>query len=250
MDKVKKLTLNMDDNAQIISLISRGVEITKNIAIIQVAFKQFISKQKKMAALNALLSQDLSELEQNMLIRREELIEITIQVIKILQCFSLDQRKKNLQQRLKCFTSGYIQGCSDSELLKISKKTELISNRYGGILYSNLNNSKYPENTDSSLSILNFGKEYGLNRELIFQLEEAKNRFIRSVHSYHLEKKGREKAAKRIKFLNKQTDKLLATKIDRFIPLFEVENPGFYKDYCRLRENQVLDSDWDTVVPE
>ena len=70
-------------------------------------------------------------------------------------------------------------------------------------------------------------------------LDEAKIRFVESINSCKDYIKEKEKVAKRIKFLFKQTEKLLANKIDNLLLPYKTERPNFYQEYRRLRENQM-----------
>jgi len=239
MDKINKLALKLDNNAQIINLLSRGAEITIKFSRFQISVKQLISKQEKLVALNALFCQDITIPKKNKLDRREELAEISFQVVKILQVFALDKKNKNLQQRLKSITSGYIQSCSDKELIKISKKIWLIANKYGGATLTHVKKGKNSVSPDNSIANINCEKQYGLSHDIIKNLDEAKIRFVESINSCKDYIKEKEKVAKRIKFLFKQTEKLLANKIDNLLLPYKTERPNFYQEYRRLRENQM-----------
>jgi hypothetical protein len=49
--------------------------------------------------------------------------------------------------------------------------------------------------------------------------------------------KGKTKTGNEIKKLMKETDKLLTNNIDRYVLLFNLDKPGFYKEYRWIREN-------------
>lgn len=238
MDKINELALKLDNNAQIINLLSRAVEIVTETSRFQIYVEQLISKQKKLVALNALLCQDITP-NKDKLDSRKELADITFQVIRIIQAFAFNKKKINLQKRLKSFTSEYIQSCSDKELIIISKKIWLIANKYGGATTTPSRKRKYPVNSDNSTVNINFEKEYGLSPSIIKNLDEAKIRFIGSITSSKNDLKEKEKVARRIKFLLKQTEKLLTNKIDHILLLYKTEKPNFYQEYRWLRDNQI-----------
>jgi len=59
-----------------------------------------------------------------------------------------------------------------------------------------------------------------------------------------------EKVATKMKAINKKTKKLLTSKIDRFVLMFENENPGFYKEYRELREDHYYKHVKETINQE
>ena len=93
-----------------------------------------------------------------------------------------------------------------------------------------------PENTKINLK---FEKRYGLIPEMIKNIEEANIRFISSVVLYNGSLKDREKLRLVMKQIFKDSKKLLAKKIDKFALLYESKNPQFFKEYSKVREQQL-----------
>ena len=241
MKEIKNLNAKLDSNTQIISLITKDLEVLNKISRFQIAFKQLNSKQKNLNELNALLSKDISSIVKNKHNRRNKLIERSLPVIKTMQVFAFDKQKKNLQERLEYLTSDYVQNCSDIELIKISKKLWEIANKYGRYSLAYINTSKSALNTDSSKAQIKLVKKYGLTADMIKNLEEATIKFIESVIFYKAEKEEIEKVAKKIKKINKEIEALLNDKIDKYILLIENKNPALYKEYCELRDNKLTE---------
>lgn len=238
MGNIKNYAAKLESYAQIISVLSKNNEILNKVSRFQIASEQLSSNQKKLVDLNSLLGKDISAIEKVKNNRRKELVKSTMPVIRIMQVFAHDKKKKNLQERLEYLTSEYVQNCSDIELIKISKKIWLIASKYGGYSTTFTSKIKSTLNPDNSKAIIKFEKEYSLNSKMIKNIEEADISFIESMLLYQGEMKEKEKVAMKMKKINKQTKNLLANKIDRFVLLFESKNPGFYKEYSQLRENQ------------
>ena len=238
MENINSYTVKLNTYAQIISVLSKNNEIMKKVSRFQIAAEQLSSNQKKLVDLHSLLGKDISTTEKVKNTRRKELVKNTMPVIKIMQVFAHDTKKKKLQDRLEYLTSEYIQNCSDMELIKISKKIWLIANKYGGYSTSFTSKIKSTLNPGNSKAIIKFEKEYSLNSDMIKNIEDADISFIESMLLYQGEMKEKEKVAMKMKKINKQTKNLLANKIDRFVLLFESKNPGFCKEYQQLRENQ------------
>ena len=238
MGNIKDFTSKLDGNAKIISFLSDNAEILNRVSRFQVAVKKLSAIQKKLKALNSKLGKDTTDIEKDKNNRREELVAVTIPVIRIMQVFAHDKEKENLQRRLYFLTPEFIHNFLDHELIKTSKKIWLIASKYGG--YSRTFSSKIKSllNPDRSKATIKFEKEYGLHSDMIKNLEEAILRFIEALLLYDGEMAEKEKVALKIKKINKQTKKLLADKIDRFAILFESENPDFFNEYSRLRGNQ------------
>jgi len=53
-----------------------------------------------------------------------------------------------------------------------------------------------------------------------------------------------------MKLIKKKTKKLLTNKIDRFVLMFENDNPGFFKEYNDLREDHFYKNVKETIVQE
>jgi len=239
MENIKNLTLKLDSNAQIINLLSRNIEILNKVSKFQVAVDQLNSNQKKLVDLLALLSKDITTIEKNKYDQRKELEDRTMSVIRIMQVFAHDKKKKKLQRRLYHLTSEYIQNCLDMELIKISKKIWLLANKFGGYALTFVNKIKSSLNPDNLKASNKFEKEFGLNPVMIKNIEEANIRFIEAMLLFQDEMEEKEKVAMKIKEINKKTKKLLTNKIDRFVLMFENENPCFFHEYRELREDQL-----------
>lgn len=238
MENIKNYAEKLDSYAKIISFLFSNDEILKKVSRFQIAAEQLSSNQKKLLDLHPLLNKDISATEKVNNKRRLELIEKIMPVIRIMQAFAFDKKKKNLQNRLECLTSDYVQNCTDNELIKISKKIWLIATKNTGYATTYIDKIKSTLNPDESNANIKFKKEYGLKPEMIKNIEESNIRFIESMLLYQGGIKEKEKIAMKMKKINKQTKNLLSNKIDRFVLLFEKENPNFFLKYRALREKQ------------
>ena len=199
MGKIKNLALKLDGNAQIISVLNKYVEILKKSSRFEIAVEQLNSNQKKLMDLQVLLDKDITNIAKDKNSHRKQLEESTISVIKIMWAFAFDKKKKDLQQRLKYLTSEYVQNCLDYELIKISKKIWLIANKHGGHSLTFVDKVKSSLNRDKAKAAAKFEMEYGLNSDMIKNIEDSTIRFIESMHLYQDEMSEKEKAAGEIK---------------------------------------------------
>jgi hypothetical protein len=238
MEKIGSFALKMDRNAQVIGILSRYSGVWNKVSKFQAAVDQLNSYQGKLVELYAMLvNTDLSAIENAKQDRRKELQDRTMTVVRIMQVFAHDKKKGKLQRKLYHLTNKYVESCLDLELLAISREIWHIANKSGG--YSLTFKSKMaaaldPENGKATSK---FEKEFGLIPEMIKNLEEAILNFIKAVIPYKEEMMEKENVATKMKEINKKTKKLLANKIDGHVLSFEVQNPGFYKEYTDLRED-------------
>jgi hypothetical protein len=237
INRIKNLEL--DNNAQIISILSENIEITNKISGFQKEILKLNSYQEKMTDLFSQLGKDTLVIEKSKNERRNDLVKKTLPVITMLELFAYDKKKKKLSKRLRNLTPDHIQKSSDYKIIKISKFIWTIANKHGNYSLAFINKSKNTLNNYKSKSTL-FKNRYGLSPEMIKSIEEANIKFIDSLLIYEDELKKNEKIIKKIKRINKQTEKLLLNKVDRYVLIFENENPEFIRKYLKAREKQLL----------
>lgn len=250
MENTKNYATKLDGYKQIISLLSGNNEILNKVSRFQTAAEQLSYNEKKLMDLQPLLSKDITSSEKVRNKRRGELIEKIMPVIRIMQVFAFDKKKKKLQKRLEYLTLEYVQNCSDNKLIKISKKIWLIAIKYGEYSTTFISKIKSSLNPDKSKTNIKFKKEYGLTPDMIKNIEDSNIRFIESMLLYQGGLKEKEKVAMKMKKINKQTENLISNKLDRFVLLFEKQNPNFYSEYCVLREKQEPKKSMETEEPK
>lgn len=228
--------VELDSNNKIISLLSSNDQILKKVSRFQIAADQLISNQKKMMEFHPQLSKDITATEKTRNKRRTELIDKNLPVLRILQAFAFDKKKKGLQKQLDNLTLDYIEKCPDKKLIKISKKIWLLATKYSGYATTYVDKIKSTLHPDETKAMIKFKNEYGLKPEMIKTLEDSNIKFIESILLHQSEMKEKEKVAAKMKKINKQTKNLLSNKIDRFALMFEKDNPNFYLEYRTLRE--------------
>lgn len=247
MENIKELALRMDGNAQIIGLLSGNSEILNKVSRFEVAVKKLNSNQKKLVELHSKLSEGTTIAEKTKNKLREKLIESTMPIVRIIQVFAHDKNKMNLQRRVYFLTPEYVQNFSDNELIKVSKKIWQIANKTGGYSLTFASKLKSLLDPDHSKATIKFEKEYGMNPDMIKNLEEAIFSFFEAFLLYQDEMEDKENVIKEIKKINKKTKNLLANKIDRFALLFENDHPDFYKAYHELRDKQLQKQAGETI---
>jgi hypothetical protein len=238
MENKKNYIEKLDGYAKIINLLSSNDQILKKVSRFQNATDQLISNQKKLIELHPQLNKDITSIEKARIKRRAELIDKNLPVLRIMQAFVFDKKKKKLQNQLDYLTLDYIRKCPDKELIKISKKIWLMATKYSGYATTYVDKIKTTLHPDETNAILKFKNEYGLKPEMIKAIEDSNIKFIESILLYQGAMKEKEKVALKMKKINKETKNLLSDKIDRFALLFEKESPNFFLEYRILREKQ------------
>lgn len=239
MENIKNYTTKLDGYKQIINLLSVNKESLNKVSRFQIAADQLSTNEKKMVDLQPLLNKDITSSEKVRNKRRGELIEKIMPVIRIMQVFAFDKKKKKLQKRLEYLTLEYVENRTDNKLIKITKKIWLIAIKYGEYSTTFISKIKSSLNPDKSKANIKFKKEYGLMPDMIKNIEDSNIKFIESMLLYQGGLKEKEKVAMKMKKINKQTKNLLSNKLDRFVLLFEKENPNFYIEYRVLRNKQI-----------
>ena len=100
MEKVENFTLKLDRNTQVISVISRNSEVWNKVSKFQNAVDQLNTNQEKLVELQSLLNKDISAIEKIINNSRKELEERTMSVVRIMQVFAHDKKKKKLQSQM------------------------------------------------------------------------------------------------------------------------------------------------------
>jgi hypothetical protein len=239
MTNLKNFDSKVEENVQIIEVLARNSDVLNKVSRFKDHFEKLNDFQKKLIDLNILINKDISSIEKDKNDLRNELLDKTLTVIRVMQVFANDRKKKNLQIKLEHLTSEYLQESSDMELVKISKKIWLVANKHGGYATTFINKIKLALNPAHHKVNIKFEKKYGLIPEMIKNIEDASIKFIESMLFWREEVKQKEVASREMKKLFKQTKKLLTNKIDRFSLLFETKNPLFYKEYRQLRDSQL-----------
>ena len=259
MEKIENLSLKMERNAQVISVLSRNAEVWNKVSKFQTAVDRLISNQEKLVELQALLNKDISVIEKAKNERRKELEDRTMTVVRIMQVFAHDKKKSKLQRKLFHLTYEFVENCMDLELIDISKEIWLLANKFGGYALTFVSKIKAALDPENVKATNKFEKEFGLNPDMIKNLEEAILNFIKAMFPYNKEMEEIGKVGMKMKQINKKTKKLLANKIDRLVLMFENENPGFYKEYHELREEHYFkhvketinqETDFNELLPE
>jgi len=236
MKDFKDYNLSLDRNTQIIGVLSRNIEVWNKVSKFKSVVDQLKSNQKKMLKLNDLLFKDISSIEKDKHDRRKELEDTTMTIVRILQNFAHDMQKIKLQKRLYYITPENVQNYLDTELLTVSKKIWKVSDKYGKYdqtFIRRINSALNPANLTSTNQLQ---KEFGLNPDMIKNLEEAILNFITAMHPYYAEVEKMGKLALKMKKIDKKTKRNLINKIDRLVCNFENENPIFYNEYFDLKD--------------
>jgi len=250
MEKIENFTLKLDRNTQVISVLSRNSEVWNKVSKFQNAVDQLNVNQEKLAELQTLLNKDITAIEKVKNERRKELEDRTMTVVRIMQVFAHDKKKSKLQRKLFHLTYEFVENCMDLELVEISKEIWLIANKFGGYALTFVNKIKAALDPENVKATNKFEREFGLNADMIKNLEDAILSFIKAMFPYNEEMAEKEKVVMKMKQINKKIKKLLVNKIDRLVLMFENESPGFYKEYHDLREDHYYKHVKETINQE
>jgi len=250
MENIENLPLKMERNAQVISVLSKNAEVWNKVSKFQAAVDRLISNQEKLVELQTILNKDVKAIEKTKNERRKELEDRTMTLVRIMQVFAHDKKKGKLQRKLFHLNYEFVENCMHLELIDISKDIWLIANKFGGYALTFESKIKAALNPENGKATSKFEKEFGLDADMIKNLEEAILNFIKAMIPYNEEMAEKEKVAIKMKEFSKKTKKLLANKIDRFVLMFENENPGFYKEYHDLREDHYYKHVKETINQE
>jgi hypothetical protein len=250
MENIENFTIKMDRYVQVINVLSRNAEVWNKVSKFQAAVDRLIANQQKMSDLHAFFNKDISTVEKTKNDRRKELENSIMIVARIMQVFAHDKKKGKLQRKLYHLTYEYVENCLDLELVEIAKEIWLIANKFGGYALTFVSKIKTALDPENIKATNKFEKEFGLNPDMIKNLEDAILNFIKAMLPYNEEMAEKEKAANKIKEINKKTKKLLTNKIDRLVLIFENENPDFYKEYHDLREDHYYKHIKETIGQE
>jgi len=238
MEKIKDFNSKLDKNAQLISVLSQNLEILNKVSRFHDHYQVLTANHERAISLHDAYTKDITSLVNTKNDRRSLLIDNATSIVRVLQAFAIDKKKKSLQFRLEHLTSEFFHDCSDMELVKISKKIWLTANQYGGFAITFNDKIKFALNPENSNTNIKFEKKYGLIPEMIHHIEEATINFIDTMVQYQKEKSEKEHLASEMKTNFRQSKKLIANKIDKFAVLFEKKNPQFFNQYVQAREKQ------------
>ena len=214
MEKILDFNSKLEGNAQLISILSQNLETLNKVSRFHDHYQVLTANHEKAISLNESYTKDVTSLVNAKNDRRAALIENATSVVRVMQAFAIDKKKKNLQFRLEHLTPEFFHDCSDMELVKISKKTWLMANHYGGFAITFKDKIKFAFNPENSNANIKFEKKYGLIPEMLNHIEESTIRFIESMVQYQMEKSKKEHLANEMKSNFRQSKKLIANKID------------------------------------
>ncbi|MEI7524465.1 MAG: hypothetical protein WCJ95_09060 [Mariniphaga sp.] len=241
MEKFTDFNLKLEENGLLIDVLIKNIGNLNRVSRFHDHYDELCADHKKLIELNLLYNKDLKPLEKDKNDQRKVLFDKTMTVIRVMQAFATDKKKKKLQMQLEPLTPEFLHERSDKELIKISRKIWLIANKHGGYATTFINRIKSALKRKNSKAKLKFEKKYGLIPEMIKSIEEANISFIELMLQYQDETMNKESIATEMKMGFKKTRKLITKKIDKFALLFENKDPNFYQEYTQVRTKQNME---------
>lgn len=163
---------------------------------------------------------------------RQNLINKVVPVCNILQVYAYDTSNKGLAKKIN-FSRNKLTKLKDSVLINRSRKIWKGAKQiYGASLDSTdelLAKNKKPKSELKNI------KAYGLNGQMIDDLDEANKLYVDIILTVKDAVTYRNNCTKKITTKVKQNDRLLRNKLDKLLTLFEISDSSFYKAYKEAR---------------
>lgn len=169
--------------------------------------------------------------------KREKLVNTAVPILNVLQVYAYDIKDNSLAKKIN-YSRNKLTKMKDSALVDKCKFAWKITKQ----LYSKsltMGNESAKKDKKALANSVNI-KGYGVNGQMIDNLEVANKEFIDATLSLKDAMSYKNNCAKKITDKVKSNDKILRNRLDRLLTLFELTDQSFYKSYSDAR---VLDSD-------
>jgi hypothetical protein len=214
--KMQQEVLNvMNDNKQIWMVVPQ----------LQNVMEIFSENVKAIAELKSEQGKDIKPLLKYKLEKRNKLIDFSLPVLNVLLAYGHDVKDKDLLKKLN-FSRNKLTKSKDLDLIENCKLIYKTAHKFY---------MKSLETTESAAkdAIDFFG--YGLNDEMLEEIEMAEKSFMESLSGLKVAIRNKTLVNQQITSKMKENDKLLRNKIDLLISIFQTSNPDLLKKYAESR---------------
>lgn len=185
----------------------------------------FSENVKAVDELKAHRGKDIKPLLDYKLVKRKELIDLSLPALNVLIVYGHDAKDKELLKKLN-FSRNKLTKSKDLDLIEKCKLIYKTAHKF----YMKSLETKEAED-ENKIDI--FG--YGLNDKMLEEIEIAEKAFVESLSELKAGIKNKTLVSQQITSKLKENDKLLRNKIDLLISIFETSNPEIFKKYIKSR---------------
>jgi len=181
------------------------------------SYDRFVRNLKKLNELKEDAQQDRSDLKEKLYKSRIDMIERFIPVLDLVELYAKDNKKKSLKKKVEKIRSR-LDGMSD----------DMLENRVDEI--SSIAERKMEIDTANKKGGAGL-ESYGLNLQIIEQLRNDNMIFSELKNTLTETREKVKNAHKEINIRIKENDKLLKRRINKFMSIYKLNDPDFYKAY-------------------
>jgi hypothetical protein len=214
--KMQQEVLNvMNDNKQIWMVVPQ----------LQNVMEIFSENVKAIAELKSEQGKDIKPLLKYKLEKRNKLIDFSLPALNVLLAYGHDMKDKELLKKLN-FSRNKLTKSKDLDLIENCKLIYKTAHKF------------YMKSLETKDSVAEnaidfFG--YGLNDEMLEEIEMAEKSFMESLSGLKVAIRNKTLVNQQITSNLKENDKLLRNKIDLLISIFQTSNPDLLKKYEESR---------------
>jgi hypothetical protein len=209
----------------VLNVINENKEVWMVVPQLQNVMEVFSENVKAVEKLSAEKGKEIKPLLEYKLVKRKELIDLSLPALNVLLAFGYDVKDKELLKKLN-FSRNKLTKSKDLNLIENCKLIYKTAHKF----YMKSLETKEAE-TGNEKDI--FG--YGLNDKMLEDIEIAEKAFVESLSGLKVAIKNKTMVSQQITSKLKENDKLLRNKIDLLISIFETSNPKFLKKYTESR---------------
>ncbi len=199
--------------------------------------EDFNSNTDKIIELENEFKKDISSFTVAKAAKREKLVNTAVPILNVLQVYAYDIKDDSLAKKIN-YSRNKLTKMKDLALVDKCKFAWKITKQlYGKSL--TMGNESAKKDKKALANSVNI-KGYGVNGQMIDNLEVANKEFIDATLALKDAISYKNKCAKKITDKVKSNDKILRNRLDKLLTLFELTDQNFYKSYTDAR---VLDSD-------
>ena len=196
----------------VLATMDKNLAVWKQVPELSRTHDRFVRNFKKLSDLKEEAEKPLRPLKDQHEKKRADLMKLVISTLGVTRLYAKDTKNARLQKRTG-FKADTLEKTSDRELLRLA-----------GVITE----------TGSGTGM----KAYGITPEVVRVLDRAATDFSSAVKTLGKELKNRDRSREEIKKIMARNDKLLKTRMDRFMSLFAEQHADFYQDYQSARKGK------------
>jgi translation initiation factor 2 beta subunit (eIF-2beta)/eIF-5 len=195
---------------KVLSTMDRHLAVWKQVPELSRTHDRFVRNFKKLSDLKEEAEKPLRPVRDQHEKKRADLMKLVVSTLGVIRLYAKDTKDTKLQKRTR-FKAATLEKTSDRELLRLA-----------GVIME----------AGSGKGL----KDYGITPEVVRVMDRAAADFSAAAGTLCKELKSRARCKEEIKKIMARNDKLLKTRMDRFMELFGEQNVKFYNDYQLARK--------------